>query len=454
MFFTCKEQWYTIATACADPDLGFRRLDAFFKSVSALMSNQLWSLIEASLDDFEGFFSQFGSASSDTSLFVVRLTIAGAQIRFDPPLSDLEAVIVSILEEMVMACHEIPRVETKLFTSLTSESLFLSSMTTDDDRIADGRFFRTIVTKNTVAPQKHLLSYEKYKSLLTHKAEKRIDEFLREKHDLDDYEMEIKKLLKIVDEISSSPSIVRFSMIYLECDALKTELTQKANALVQRLVDQVAEMNRKINIGICESYEKISAKAMKLPVDTEELVDLMKYVDNAKAKDILVLKEEINKGKKRLDFLLQYAFLSDEDIKLNGVTFTWPSRILPIFELSKKRMLQKKAKAQEDLKVKITATNEEIDECFEQVAKFQDFGIMSEMPEYLKKIKKLEIKLSELSDTVSHINVVGKNSWNGRGLHLQKYQQTLEVSPILTRNCGNNSHFPVRVRKMDEWSIC
>jgi dynein heavy chain len=38
-------------------------------------------------------------------------------------------------------------------------------------------------------------------------------------------------------------------MIYLECDALKMELTQKANNLIQRLVDQVADMNRKANLG-------------------------------------------------------------------------------------------------------------------------------------------------------------------------------------------------------------
>ena len=110
---------------------------------------------------------------------------------------------------------------------------------------------------------------------------------------------------------------------------------------------------------------------MKLPTDTQELVELMKYVDNAKVKDIVNMKDEIIKGKKRLDFLLQYAFLSEEDIKLNGVTFTWPTRILPIFDLSKKRMLQKKSKAQDDLKIKITQTNDELNECFDQVSKFQ-----------------------------------------------------------------------------------
>lgn len=55
--------------------------------------------------------------------------------------------------------------------------------------------------------------------------------------------------MKLIEEIQSSPSIVRFSMIYLECDGLKTELTAKANALVQRLVDSVADQNRKINLG-------------------------------------------------------------------------------------------------------------------------------------------------------------------------------------------------------------
>ncbi|KAJ3092439.1 Dynein heavy chain 3, axonemal [Quaeritorhiza haematococci] len=424
MFFSTKDQWYTIATSNPDPDAGFRQLDSFFQSVSALMSNQLWSLVAASLDEFEAFFSTFETASSDVSLFLVRLVTTGPQIRFDPPLADLETMIVSILEEMVTAVKEIPRVETKLFTSLTNEPLYLSAMT-NDERMTEGRYIRSIVARNTVATHKHLMTYDKYKMLLTHKAEKRIDEFLREKHDLDDFENEIKRLLKIVEEITASPSIVHFSMIYLECEALKVELVHRANNLVQKLVDQVAEMNRRTNLSICEQYEKISAKAMRLPSDTEELVELIKYVENAKAKDVVALKEEINRGKQRLDFLLNYAFMSEEDIKLNGVTFTWPSRILPIFELSKKRTQQKKAKAQEDLKLKINSANEELNDCFDQVSKFQDFGILSELPEYLKKIRKIEQKLTELSDTTRKINIE-EELLDWEKTPFTKYQETVD----------------------------
>jgi dynein heavy chain len=229
-----------------------------------------------------------------------------------------------------------------------------------------------------------------------------------------------------VQEINASPSSVRFSMIHLDCEVLKQELAQKANALIQRLVDQIADTNRKTNLSICEQYEKISAKAMKLPVDTEELVDLMKYVDNVKENEIVKLREDITRGQKRLMFLLNNTFLSEEDIKMNGVTFTWPTRIMPIFDLSKKRMLQKKVKAQEDLKTKINSTSDELLDSFEQVGKFQDFGLMSELPEYIKKIRKIEDKLVELQETIQKINVEEELlGWDKTPF--QTYQETMDL---------------------------
>jgi dynein heavy chain len=376
----------------------------FFKSVTTLLSNQLWELVDASLQDFEQFFAKFDNSKSEISLFSVKLFVSGSQIRFEPQLADLETAVVSIIGDIVSVVREIPRVETKLFTSLASEPLYLPAITMDDARIADGKFYRKIVTKNTVQPQKHLLSYEKYRALLNHKAEKRIDDFLREKHDLDEYETEIQKLSKLIEDISASPSIVSLSMIYLDCESLKADLISKSNDLVQKLVDQVADMNRKSNFVICETYEKISAKVMKSTNDTEELVELLKYSEQAKSKDIVSLKDEIIKGKKRLDFLLNYAILSEDDIKLNGTTLTWPTRIMPIFDLSKKRMLQKKTKAQEDLKLKIEATSLEVDELLDQTTKFQDYGILSEVNEYVKIIQKNDIKFSELQGTIDAIN--------------------------------------------------
>ncbi|KAL7754340.1 hypothetical protein RI367_000321 [Sorochytrium milnesiophthora] len=403
-FLSHKQDWYSITTSTPDADEGFRRLDCFFRSVTALMSNQLWYWADASLKGLEDFFMQFDSAESDTSLFSVCLNISGPQIKFEPALPDIESIIMLVLEDMVTALTEIPRVETRLFSSLSSEPLYLYAMTMNDHRINGGKLIRNIVAKNTIAPQRHLSTYEKYKPLLTQKAEKRIDDFLKEKHELDDYEVEVKKLLKLMEEITNSPPVLRFSMIFLNADILKNELLTRSNRLLQRLIDQIADVNRRQNQLICEHYDHISTKIMKAPADTEELVELIKYIDSAKEKELAALREEILRGKKRLDFLLNYAFLTDEDIKLNSVTMTWPSRILPTFELSKKRMTQRKAKAQEDVKAKVTFISDELKEALHEAQQFKDYGIMSEMAEYLKRIKRLETKIGELSDSIKVVN--------------------------------------------------
>ncbi|ORZ39485.1 dynein heavy chain and region D6 of dynein motor-domain-containing protein [Catenaria anguillulae PL171] len=416
MFIETKEVWYSIATKAADQDLGFRRLDAFFKSVAIVMANQLWVLTEQSLSVLENFFRKFQESTTapstaaatfqpePVSFFSVSLKLQGGQIRFDPPLNEIEASLLRVLEDMVATVREVPRIETKLFTSLANEPLFLFSMALTDSRIGEGKLMRSIIQRNCVAPQRHLLTFEKYKPLLTQKAEKKIDDFLREKTDLDDFELEIKRLLKLTEEISSSPTVVRLSMVHLDTEALKLELVSRANGLVQRLIDQVSEMHRRQNQSICDQYEKISNKLMKTPQDTEELVDLIKYVDTVKDREIAQLRDEIMRGKRRLDLLLNYAFLSEDEIKLNGVTFTWPVRILPILDLSKKRMAQRKVKAQEELKDKQAAAQQLMDECFGEVSMFKDFGIVSEVNEYLKKIRKLEAKMGDLSTQIQRIN--------------------------------------------------
>ena len=188
MFFNSKDTWYSIVNSYSDPDVGYRHLDTFFKSVTALMSNQLWSLVDKSIADLETYFSQFSLANSEISVFSISLLAAAAQIRFNPPLSDLDNVIMNILEEIVNAVKEIPRVEMKLFTSLKGEPLYLPSISLQDSRINDGKYFKRIIARNTIGPQRHIATYEKFKPLLTLKAEKRVDDFLRDKHELDEYE--------------------------------------------------------------------------------------------------------------------------------------------------------------------------------------------------------------------------------------------------------------------------
>lgn len=130
----------------------------------------------------------------------------------------------------------------------------------------------------------------------------------------------------------------------------------------------------------------------------------MKYADLIRLTDLNQLEEEIGKSHKRLDFLLTYCFMSDDDLKLNGITVTWPDRILPVLELSKKKVNAKKQRVQEDVKTTTLQINVEIVEVFNSVSRFQDYGMMSETADYLSKIETIEGQVQSLGAQIAIIN--------------------------------------------------
>jgi dynein heavy chain len=106
-----------------------------------------------------------------------------------------------------------------------------------------------------------------------------------------------------------------------------------------------------------------------------------------------------------MELLLNYTFLSDEDIRLNSMTFTWPQRILPIIDVSRKRITQKTDRLRDDLKNRVFNLTEELNGVAAGIQKFNEYGSLAESAEYVKKLKAYEIHLSELYDAINAINV-------------------------------------------------
>ena len=247
-FLQNKPAWYTILSKCHDKEAAYRRMDSFFNSIARLMSNQLWVLTENSLVQLETFFGQFQHADSSVSLFKVRLDILSNRIRFNPSLSEMENIIVSIVEELVISLQSVPRIESRLFTTVKDPSGFhLVNMSMESSRINQGQYLRTIVTRNIIGAQKHVLNYDRYKMLLSQLYEKKIQEFLELPRKLEEYESEIKKLKDLIEDIDSNANKVYLSMIYLDCEELNGGLKDRAQALIQKIIDTVAETNRRNN---------------------------------------------------------------------------------------------------------------------------------------------------------------------------------------------------------------
>jgi hypothetical protein len=61
---------------------------------------------------------------------------------------------------------------------------------------------------------------------------------------------------------------------------------------------------------------------------------------------------EVREAGERLKFLMDYALLNEDDIKLNCQTFNWPGRMEPIFEVSQQRLTSRREMAEEKVKEK------------------------------------------------------------------------------------------------------
>jgi len=61
---------------------------------------------------------------------------------------------------------------------------------------------------------------------------------------------------------------------------------------------------------------------------------------------------EVREAAGRLKFLMDYAVLPDDDIKLNSQTFNWPGRMEPIFDVSQHRLTAKREVVENELKKK------------------------------------------------------------------------------------------------------
>ena len=106
----------------------------------------------------------------------------------------------------------------------------------------------------------------------------------------------------------------------------------RARSLVDRMVNNIAIISRKFNKSLCVAYDVILKKISAQSENTDELVTQMKYVEDLRVGELLLLKDKCAIAAENLMFLMDYASLIKDDIVLNRTTFSWPNRIEPIID--------------------------------------------------------------------------------------------------------------------------
>ena len=76
--------------------------------------------------------------------------------------------------------------------------------------------------------------------------------------------------------------VQRLGMFELHCEELISSLSRRADGLAQKMLTYMSKTHQIENERLCQAYDLIATKALSTPANTEELVELKKYIKQVK----------------------------------------------------------------------------------------------------------------------------------------------------------------------------
>nr|XP_026696681.1 dynein heavy chain 3, axonemal [Ciona intestinalis] len=394
------------------------QVQEFFACAASLMSNQLREMVINSLSDLMNFFkmhqdgNDFGSTYTDLRycvrpVMLLQLQVRDTKLFFSPSFSDCRDVMLNCFSHITTAAEAIPRVECDLFPEMRDTSLTLRTVNPEEQLVKEFIDIAMQIFKaNTIGPQKYLDVYKKYADLLNNKAEMEVVQFIKEEHDLEDYMSIISKFESIRSEILVLRMSVPLSLFCLSCSDLNEEHAARAQKLKDRLVLHQIEFNREQNKSICHRYDAIADRVSEMPESTVDLVALVEFLKTSNDVTIHELKEEIHNAADRLEFLLDYATLPYEDIKLNSNVFHWPDQIHTVFDINRSRLLNRRESAEDKLRKRIKDFEETLIGYNKEVESFKrkEVATPDEMQRNVDKLNEMTKLLEQATQDLETIN--------------------------------------------------
>ncbi|CAB3982986.1 dynein heavy chain 12, axonemal-like, partial [Paramuricea clavata] len=323
-------------------------------------------------------------------------------MQFYPVLSDVQAAVFHVVDTVANTMQNVSTVQSWLSGSNT---------TTPIDAKVDGvvlgeckKFLGEAVNKNLEQPIEYLSRFDEFKMLVSGEAKASVEKFLEDEHTFEEYTNEIQMYRNLARQVSTLPNIASFNMVELDCDDLKRGLASKSHSFAEQLLTRLATDHRNENISICKEFEGIKQRALKVPEDTLEMTDMMKFIKDAKTARLIKLNEQIKESQSRLSYLLESYSFTKEDITLNCTVLNWPKDIGPVFDQNDEIVTESQKRGESALTEKREKVMLELDKLQRRVDEFSEYGDLDMMMQYVKDVQTVQRKLADCTDSITFIN--------------------------------------------------
>ncbi|EDL24717.1 mCG120479 [Mus musculus] len=371
------------------------KLDSFYNCVSILMSNQLKDLLWRTVEEFIKLFDP--RYLNRLPIFKMELTFDDDKMEFYPTFQDLEDVVLGLIERISETLQTVQTVPSWL--SGTSSPVNLDTEIPEHVLQWALCTLRTAIQHNLEGAKAHHKTYvTKYNWLLDGTATKMIQRFQAENHTFDEYTEFIEKFFNLASEIMLLPQWAHYPMVRLDCEDLKIGLTNKARAFANILLNDIASKHRKENES---EFEAIRDHALRVPETTEEMMELIAFVERARTVGILDLALRIQESKRQMSYFLDALLMSQEDLNLNATVLLWPTKITPVFDENDENAKHAK---ENELIAKREKLILEIEKESRRMEEFTEFAELDRMHQYVADVRQLQKRIQESEEAVQFIN--------------------------------------------------
>ncbi|XP_073413059.1 dynein axonemal heavy chain 3-like [Dendrobates tinctorius] len=405
-----------------DEDLRRKKMDHLFCSLSTLMSNLQRHIVETSLTDLVEMIETYsegnhyeGNHPSDSLWYPVKPHLAflfmkpflkESDVSFNPSVQEIVCGFDNVVESLVISVQQMPRIENFLFQAVDNLKIkYISSVQIHEEIVLSAKArIKAVIENNMHGPNRYSLVYKPFLHLLSPLTERRLKILAQKDVGLKVFARELDNMKKLASDVALLPVYVPMKMLLMDCSEINQWMIDRTRQLTNIIINKVAATSEKFNRKICQQYDDIVTKITAIAESTATLVELQDYILKLRTVELLSIKDKLAVAAENLLFLMDHASLSKEDIILNGNTFSWPQRIIPIISGSVTRLqrehdgaLARLAQWQKDFTKRLA-------DVIIEVKDFQKKERMSEAGTYVQKLSTINRRIQEFMEEVARIN--------------------------------------------------
>ncbi|XP_055917464.1 dynein axonemal heavy chain 7 [Eupeodes corollae] len=387
------------------PDVRKPKLLArFYNCVGALMTQQLEDVCIRSLTLFADFMCDYAKSNPGLKL-AIQLEDQDTLV-FSPSFSKIKEEIMRIIDNMILAIQQLPRVESKLYTDLkVSKQTFLQPAIPESIIFTAKRKICDLLEDQRIGPELRLQDFDEFMSLMNGIDADTIGRFIESDPPFESYCKKLIYYRQLEDRIAKEIwGVIRMGLYEFHREGLITNLEKLARFMQQELLTTMVSNQQSKISKLGKEYEAIAKKALTVPENTAELMSLKAFVAQTEDRTAPEMEQRLKVNMDHILWLMDNMLYTPLEIKNNSNTFQWFLQLPSVFKKHREIIADKTIEYQELLKKRIEAFRRDLQNYNEQVQDYENWGDIKSLLKYKRRATVLDNRLIVAMDTIDKIN--------------------------------------------------